>query len=1037
MNYSRINNLTGWGVFLAALTTYLLTVAPTASFWDCGEFIACANELEVTHPPGAPLFLLLGRIFAMFAMGPENVAFMVNLLSATAGAFTALFTCWTVTMLASKGIKQMDGLSDQAKTFTVMAAGVIAGLSCTFADSVWFNSVEAEVYSMSSFFTAIVVWLIFKWEARADEPDHLRWIVLIAYIMGLSIGVHLLNLLTIPALAAVYYFRKFDFSWKGFIVTMGIAVFALALIQYGIIQTTFSIAWGFEKFFTGTQEPGGGGMSGLGFPMGTGSTIFGLLVVSAIVFLIYFSQKKQMLTLNVGILAFTVILIGFSSYTQIFVRSNANPGIDMNNPENVITFLSYMKREQYGDRPLVRGPLYNAQVERDRQGYAVAESKTMKYVLLEGSDRYVEDTEDIKYAFKNKVWFPRMYDPNHYNTGTFAYKNFVQRRGSDAQSPYDDRPTRAEDFQYFLSYQLNHMYIRYFLWNFAGRESDMQDAAWESGFERGQTMRWTAAKMRNKGKNHFYMLPLFFGLLGVIWQILYRKRDAAVIGMLFFFTGIAIVLYLNQYAPQPRERDYSYAGSFQTFSIWIGLGVLFLVDVLRRPLKNIAPYVAAGVVFIAPLLMGVQGWDDHSRKDRWIDIEFAKNLLNSCAPNAILFTGGDNDTFPLWYIQEVEGYRSDVRVVNLELLISDWYIEQMQSPKNESPALPITMEKKDYAGEKGLVMQGIKAKEVVLPTHKSKLVQDGVLSTQEASWIEGDNITWQFKPRGSSRNPYILRKDSVILNLVRNIANQGWERPVYFANTMQPSSFVQLQDYFRMEGLAYRVVPVKKSANTPEDIFYGWIGQDQMYENLTEKFLYTKLDDPAVNFDEHIRQVIVGNYRNAFYRLANSYAGQISKWNTESVNLGKLLQEEGANIDSIQTVRAQYARQIESNRTKIGELLAFSEAKMPHSVIHRTITLMISQCQMLANAGLQEQALAEYANLEADALDYLRAQKETQGRKFNPGQNNYYLQGLLLATQYYARVGQDEKANNLATELQTLLGNNVGQQLIQQEKSRR
>ncbi|MEL6592984.1 MAG: hypothetical protein AAFQ68_22990, partial [Bacteroidota bacterium] len=649
----------------------------------------------------------------------------------------------------------------------------------------------------------------------------------------------------------------------------------------------------------------------------------------------------------------------------------------------------------------------------------------------------VEDTEDIKYEFDKKVWFPRMYDPNHYSTGAFAYKNYVQRRGKDANSPYDDRPTRAEDFTFFLDYQLYHMYIRYFLWNFVGRESDMQDASWESGFERGQSLRWTEAKKRNKGKNHFYMLPLFFGLLGIIWQILYRKRDAAVIGMLFFFTGIAIVLYLNQYAPQPRERDYSYAGSFQTFAMWIGLGVLFLVDVLRRTLKNAAPYVAAGLVFLAPLLMGVQGWDDHSRKGRWVDIEFAKNLLNSCAPNAVLFTGGDNDTFPLWYVQEVEGYRSDVRVVNLELLISDWYIEQMQSPKNKSAALPITMEKKDYAGEKGLVMQGIKAKDVPLPTFTDKLVQDGVLSAQEASWVEGDRAVWQFKPRGSSRNPYILRKDSVILNLVRNVANAGWERPIYFANTMQPSSFVNLMDYFRMEGLAYRVVPVKKSANTPDDLFYGWIGQDQMYRNLTENFLYTKLDDPSVNFDEHIRQVIVGNYRNAFYRLSNSYAAQITKWNQESNKLGKVLQQEGVATDSLLSVRAQLARQIESNRSKIKELYRFSEEKMPHEVIHRNITLMISQGQMLANIGLTEEAVAEYDKLTVDALDQLKAQKEAQGRKFKPGQNNYYLQGLLLATQYFARTGNDDKANALANELEALLGNNIGQQLIQQEKSRR
>jgi hypothetical protein len=1035
MNYQRINNLTGWGVFLVALVVYLLTVAPTASFWDCGEFIACSNELEVTHPPGAPLFLLLGRIFAMFAGSVENVAFMVNMLSVLSSAFTALFTCWTVTMLARKGLKEME-LSENQKLVANMAAGVMAGLACIFADSIWFNAVEAEVYAMSSFFTAIVVWLIFKWEAHADEPDNLKWLILIAYLMGLSIGVHLLNLLTIPALATVYYFRKYEFTWKGFAATMGIAVAALALIQYGIIQLSFSVAWGFEKIFTGTETATGEVQGGLGLPMGTGTIVFGLLSLAAIVFLLWYSHKNNKVALNTAVIAFTVICIGFSSYAQIYMRSGVNPPIDMNNPENLLTFLSYMKREQYGDRPLVKGPLYNSQVKRDARGYPVAKSTTMKYVLLDDHNRYVEDTEDLDYEFDKEVLFPRMYDPNHYSTGGWAYKNYVRRKGADKNSPYDDKPTRAEDFKYFWDYQLNHMYIRYFLWNFAGRESDMQHAAWESGIEAWQPLRWTAEKTRNKGKNHFFMLPLFFGLLGLVWQLLYRKQDAAVIGMLFFFTGIAIVLYLNQYAPQPRERDYSYAGSFQTFCMWIGMGVLFLTDVLRRFSKNGAAWIAAGLVFIAPLLMAVEGWDDHSRKGRWVDIEFAKNLLNSCAENAILFTGGDNDTFPLWYVQEVEGYRSDVRVVNLELLISDWYIDQMREQKNESAALPITMQRKDYIGEKGLVIQGVQAKNISLPVHKEKLLAKGIINQEEASWITGDRVVWEFKPRGSSRNPYILRKDSVMMNLVRNIALNEWERPVYFANTMQSSSFIRLQDYFRMEGLAYRVVPIKKSENTPRDLFHGWIGQDYMKKNLMEKFLYTQLDDPGVNFDEHIRNVIVGNYRNAFYRLSNSYSEEITKWQQQIANNAQLMNTEGANVDSLRAVSARLTQQMAENKQHIRELYAFSEEKMPHEVVHRSITLLISQAQMLARNNLQEEAAQEFEFLIADSIDELQALKKAAGGKLEPGNNNFHLQGLLIAIQYYTQQKNIDRATELANQVQEILGNDIGHRLIQQEQAR-
>ncbi|MEZ4777344.1 MAG: DUF2723 domain-containing protein [Bacteroidia bacterium] len=1008
MNEKRINDLTGWGVFFVALVVYLLTMAPTASFWDCGEFIACANELEVTHPPGAPLFLILGRIFSLFSFGDvTRVAFMVNLLSAVSSAFTALFTCWTITILAKKSLEASD-MDDQTKLIAAMISGVIGGLACTFADSIWFNAVEAEVYGMSSFFTAIVVWLILKWEARADEPDHLRWILLIAYVMGLSIGVHLLNLLTIPALAVIYYLRKFPFSVKGLLATLGISVVILGFILYGIIQYTFSAAWGFEKLFTGTLSRAGEDLGGLGLPMGTGSAIFTLIILSLVAMALIISHKRKWVVLNTAILAFTLITTGFSSYGVIFVRSKVNPPVDMNNPENILTFLSYMKREQYGDRPLFRGPLYNAGFDLDSRGYPKTKSNGMKYTLLEGKTKYVEDMEDVEYLYKAEdiVLFPRMYEPGHYtNAGPFSYINFVQRLGPDKESPLDDKPTRFEDFKFFLEYQLNHMYIRYFLWNFAGRASDEQEARWEDGL----FLRTSAHNIGNKGNNHYFFLPLILGVMGFIWQFVMKRKDAFVVGLLFFFTGVAIILYLNQYPNQPRERDYSYAGSFQTFCIWIGLGVLFLTDQLRRWLKEYAVWVAGAIALIAPMLMMGYNWDDHTRKGRYVDIEFAKNLLNSCEKNAILFTAGDNDTFPLWYIQEVEGFRTDVRVVNLELLISDWYIEQMTEPKNESEALPITMKKKDYVGEKGLVIYDFPSRAITLPVNKEELVANGVLSPEEAQFA-GDEMVWEFKSRGGSRNPYILRKDSVIINMMRNIANDGWKRPVYFANTMPPSSFVNLQDYFRMEGMAFRVLPVKRSEATINDIYFGRIDQEIMTQRLTQDFLYTGMDDPSVNFDEHIREVIIGNYRNCFFRLCNSYTEQIIKMEADS---------------------ADHTAEIDKLKSQIEALITFADQKMPHSVVPKGLTLLITQGQMLEQIGLSELALDEFIRLKPLALADLRFRAEND---LDIDQNTLSLRAAVITIQIFVRRGMDVEANAIATEIQNATDSPIGFQIIEKMK---
>lgn len=1024
MSYQRINTLAGWAVFAIAFIVYLLTVSPTASFWDCGEFIACANELEVTHPPGAPLFLLLGRIMAMLAFDPSNVAFMVNLLSVTAGAFTVLFTFWTTTILAKKGLETLEWEAD-LKTVAIIGSGVIAGLTCTFADSIWFNAVEAEVYSMSGFFTALVVWLMFKWDARADEADHLKWIILIAYVMGLSTGVHLLNLLTIPALALVYYVRKYDFSWKGFAVTMGISVAALAVIQYGILQYSVKLARWFELVFTGTQNRAGEITGGMGMPPGTGAMVLVLLIVSGLVGLIWWSHQKQKVILNTVLLAMTAILIGSSSYATIYIRSNANPAIDMNNPENVFTFLSYMKREQYGDRPLVYGPMYHSQIKRDANGTVERTSEGMKYFVMDEGARYVEDMEEFSYEYDKEFLFPRMYEPSRYNAGPYGYINYVSDQGESPESPMDDNPSRLEDLSYFLDYQIGHMYLRYFLWNFVGRESDIQDDRWESGLELYDGSRYTSNRRKNKGKNHYFFLPLFLGLLGIVWQLIARKQDAGIIGLLFFFTGIAIVLYLNQYPGQPRERDYSYAGSFQTFSIWVGLGVLFLTDILKRFFNRRAGTVATIIALMAPMLMAVQNWDDHTRSGRWIDIEFAKNLLDTCAPNAILFTGGDNDTFPLWYIQEVEGYRTDVRVVNLELLISDWYIDQMKQPRNESEPLPISMKREDYLGDKSMIIRNYGNKVITLPVDKGACLDYGVLNENEAEMI-GKNMVWNFRAR---QGGYILRKDSVIIDIMRNVAADGWKRPVYFGNTMPQENYASLMPYFRNEGLAYRVVPVKKSERTINDEYYGTIDPAIMERNLMEKFSYTGLDDPSVNFDEHIRNVIISNYRNAFFRLASAYAGEYAWRDSLQTFLTQQSLIEGAPTDSLN----QRIQSLETEKTalqaKAVSSILESEKRIPNWVIPQdNIYLLLRQASVLELVQAEE-VKEIYEMLVTQAIMQM---KDYQAIGQEIDQRSLPLQGAFYSLQYYLETGDEESFERYGAALDEILGQPVSESFRQQ-----
>ena len=1019
MNYTRINNLIGWGVFGIALVVYLLTMAPTASYWDCGEFIACSNELEVPHPPGAPFFLLLGRIFAMFAFSPDNVAFMLNLMSVLSASFTVLFTFWITTYLGRKLMVGREGQPNFPQTIAIMGAGVVAGLANTFADSFWFNAVEAEVYALSSFFTAIVVWLAFKWEARADEPDNERWLILIAYLMGLSIGVHLLNLLAIPAIAFIVYFRKFDFSWRGFIVTGAIAVAILGVIQTGIIISTFDLAWAFEKALVGTQYANGVEKGGLGLPIGTGLVLSFALLFGAIIAGVIYSIRTKNHALNTAMLMVVVIFIGFSSYLMIPIRSQANPPIDENNPEDSQSFISYMKREQYGNRPLFRGPLYNARP-------VGLEEVGTEYVLEEDADRYTElgPKRQYRYADKDLKLFPRMYDGNRPASwkpdyGPWTYANFVTRSG-DPSTPSDDKPTNGEDLKFFFQYQVIHMYWRYFMWNFAGREGDAQDSGWESGLEFGKIVAMPDFMKDAPAKNHFFMLPFLLGLLGLSWHASRSGKDATIVGLLFFFTGLAIIIYLNQYPNQPRERDYSFAGSFQTFAIWVGLGTIALYQLLEKYLKGAAAYLATGIALVGPILMGAQGWDDHSRAGRYVAPESAYNLLNSCAKNAVLFTNGDNDTFPLWYLQEVEGIRTDVRVLCLSYVNTDWYIDQMKRQMNESPALPITLERKDYVGQakQSRSFGNRNTIEVNLPADAQQLLDQGIIYEADVPFVESP-MQWTIRTRGGQRNKYLELKDILILNLLENVSRDGWSRPVYFANTVTPSSFLGLDEYLRLEGLAYRVLPVKRpKSNDPYDPFQGYLDTERMYTNMVETFKYTNLDLPDVYYDENVMRML-SNYHNTFYRLANGYMRQVSELQQANNQLNRAMQSDTIAVpvpDPEARIAANNTR-IEELKTKGLEVMNFAEEQFPYTVATPDPYLIVRAGVMYDRLGDTEKA-QQYFDFAADRSIGTLQYYTDSGEPFFRAREFVY--PVRLLQQHYAQNQMQEQLENLQTRLQSI-----------------
>ncbi len=674
--FRKFNLITGWAVFVIATITYGLTIEPTASLWDCGEFIASAYKLEVGHPPGAPLFMVIAKVFSLLSFGnTANVALMMNLLSGLSSSFTILFLFWTITHIAKKimyKISDSESLNT-GQIIAIVGSGAVGGLAYTFSDTFWFSAVESEVYAMSSLFTAMVFWAILRWEQVANEKYADRWIILIAFLMGLSIGVHLLNLLAIPAIALVYYFKKYKTTPLGVVVTIGASFIILLLVMYGIIQGLVVFASKFELVF----------VNNFGLPINAGFLIYVIVLFGIVVASLYLTYKYKKPLLNTIILSFTVILIGYSSFALIIIRSSANPPMDENNPEHAFALKSYLNRDQYGDRPLIYGQLYDAE----------AVERIDKYTYVRVGEKYEEIVKtNPTYKYDKNYLFPRMYsaDNNHVS----AYQSWGNIKNN---------PNMANNILFFIRYQVMHMYARYFMWNFAGRQNDEQGHGgslkgnWISGFvpEKGLPDEMKNDPTRNK----YYFLPFLLGLLGIFVSMTYGQKDFWVVTALFLLTGLAIVVYLNQTPYQPRERDYAYAGSFYAFAIWIGLGVLGIYALVEKYLKQSSLVVSSAIVGVAlliPLQMAAQNWDDHDRSGRYTTRDLAANYLNSCEPNAILFTYGDNDTFPLWYAQEVEGIRTDVRVVNLSLLSTDWYTEQMTRKAYTSERLPISLPFEKY-----------------------------------------------------------------------------------------------------------------------------------------------------------------------------------------------------------------------------------------------------------------------------------------------------------------------------------------------------
>ena len=975
--YKLVNNVLGWLTFFVAAFVYCSTIEPTASFWDCPEFITTGYKLEVGHPPGAPFFMLTANLFSQFASDPSQVARMVNTMSALLSATTILFLFWSITHLARKLILKDWSELTLGKLIAIEASGLVGALIYTFSDTFWFSAVEGEVYAYSSAFTAIVFWLILKWEDHADEPHSDRWLVLIAYMTGLSIGVHLLNLLCLPAIVLVYCYRRFpNIELKGSLIALVGSFILVAAVLYGVVPGIITVAGWFELLFVNT----------LGCPFNTGEIIYIVLLVAIVIWAIYESYvdrsfKRQNVSFvlavgmlgipfrgmtwsaailglvilaaiyfglnyrkkigkdlvpvvtsrfkNTALLCMLMLMIGYSSYAVIVIRSAANPPMDQNSPEDVFTLGSYLSRDQYGDSPLLYGQAYTSQVAYDVDGNMCVPKHKEGAAIWQRKEKASKDEKDSYFVVSHKdkimyaqnMLFPRMHSSAHAE----AYENWMGGV-EGTQVPYDrcgepvmvKMPTQMENIRFFLSYQCNFMYWRYFMWNFAGRQNDIQGNGepehgnWITGISfiddwmLGDQSKMPAELKANKGHNVFYCLPLLLGLIGLFWQAWRGQRGIRqfwVVFFLFFMTGLAIVLYLNQTPQQPRERDYAYAGSFYAYAIWCGLGVLAIYDMLKKKIKG-NDVAVAGVVGVAcllvPIQMASQTWDDHDRSGRYTCRDFGQNYLMTLQDkgNPIIFTNGDNDTFPLWYNQETEGVRTDARVCNLSYLQTDWYIDQMKRPAYDSPSVPITWPRidfcsgtndyievkpgmkqqllefyRDYPQEaraafgddpfelKNILKYWVRSKDSdthIIPTDTLYITIDKEAVRRSGMMMASDTIPDRMVISLAGKRA-IYKNDLMMLEM---LAQCNWERPLYVATTVGSDNYMNLGDNFVQEGLAYRITPFNTKAPGAKNF-----DTEKTYNNVMNRFKWGGLDKPGLYIDETVMRMCY-THRHLFATLA-------------------------------------------------------------------------------------------------------------------------------------------------------------------------
>ena len=975
--YKLVNNVLGWLTFFVAAFVYCSTIEPTASFWDCPEFITTGYKLEVGHPPGAPFFMLTANLFSQFASDPSQVARMVNTMSALLSATTILFLFWSITHLARKLILKDWSELTLGKLIAIEASGLVGALIYTFSDTFWFSAVEGEVYAYSSAFTAIVFWLILKWEDHADEPHSDRWLVLIAYMTGLSIGVHLLNLLCLPAIVLVYCYRRFpNIELKGSLIALVGSFILVAAVLYGVVPGIITVAVWFELLFVNT----------LGCPFNTGEIIYIVLLVAIVIWAIYESYvdksfKRQNVSFvlavgmlgipfrgmtwsaailglvilaaiyfglnyrkkigkdlvpvltsrfkNTALLCMLMLMIGYSSYAVIVIRSAANPPMDQNSPEDVFTLGSYLSRDQYGDSPLLYGQAYTSQVAYDVDGNMCVPKHKEGAAIWQRKEKASKDEKDSYFVVSHKdkiiyaqnMLFPRMHSSAHAG----AYENWMGGV-EGTQVPYDrcgepvmvKMPTQMENIRFFLSYQCNFMYWRYFMWNFAGRQNDIQGNGepehgnWITGISfiddwmLGDQSKMPAELKANKGHNVFYCLPLLLGLIGLFWQAWRGQRGIRqfwVVFFLFFMTGLAIVLYLNQTPQQPRERDYAYAGSFYAYAIWCGLGVLAIYDMLKKKIKG-NDVAVAGVVGVAcllvPIQMASQTWDDHDRSGRYTCRDFGQNYLMTLQDkgNPIIFTNGDNDTFPLWYNQETEGVRTDARVCNLSYLQTDWYIDQMKRPAYDSPSVPITWPRidfcsgtndyievkpgmkqqllefyRDYPQEaraafgdepfelKNILKYWVRSKDSdthIIPTDTLYITIDKEAVRRSGMMMASDTIPDRMVISLAGKRA-IYKNDLMMLEM---LAQCNWERPLYVATTVGSDNYMNLGDNFVQEGLAYRITPFNTKAPGAKNF-----DTEKTYNNVMNRFKWGGLDKPGLYIDETVMRMCY-THRHLFATLA-------------------------------------------------------------------------------------------------------------------------------------------------------------------------